>query len=83
MTKWSYYGINGKLQENSANYAYVTYEYDEVGNEIKRQYFNANGNLCMCNDGWATVVTTYDPKTNFVTSYKHYDVSGKLVIENC
>ena len=83
VTKWSYYGINGKLQENSANYAYVTYEYDEVGNEIKRQYFNANGNLCMCNDGWATVVTTYDPKTNFVTSYKDYDVSGKLVIENC
>lgn len=80
-TKMSYWGIDGKLQDNSSSYASVAYEYDEQGNEVKRQYFNSKGNLCMCDDGWATVVTCYDPKTNFVTAYKDYDTSGKLVVE--
>ena len=81
VTKVATYGKEGKLQAGSNLYAYVTYEYDERGNEVKHEYFDANGKLCMCSNGYATVVNIYDPKTNFITAFKDYDTSGKLVAE--
>lgn len=53
--------------------------YDDSGNEIERSFFNTKEERCICDEGYAKVIYTYDENGNMMT-YRYYSLAEKLVL---
>jgi hypothetical protein len=71
----SYY--NNKLEDNSEDWAKVTYAYDERNQETEKRYYGANGNLTVNkSEGYAIQKLEYDNKGN-ETKVSYFNASEK------
>lgn len=53
--------------------------YDDNGNETERSFFNTKEERCVCDEGYAKVIYTYDENGNMMT-YRYYSLAEKLVL---
>ena len=50
----------------TGSYAAIGYAYDNSDNEVRRSYYNRNGDLTWCQYGYAEVLKTYDERNNCI-----------------
>ncbi len=81
VTKITFLGKDNQPTLGSNLFAGYTLEYDELGNQKICQYFNTEEKPTMSAFGYSKVEYIYDPKTNFLTEIKDYNIAGKLVLD--
>ncbi len=57
-----YHGLDGRLMNIDAGYAYIEKEFDSVGNTIRTQYYNSDGRKTACKDGYDEIRREYNDK---------------------
>lgn len=82
---YKFYGISkdGKTPARcTGGFAYIIYKYDDVGNNILREFCDEDGKNCVNGSGIHKIEGVYEPKTNFLTKVKYYNLSSLLYTEN-
>lgn len=71
--RYIFIGMDGKSPVRcNGGFAYIVYKYDEVGNNIFREFCDENGGNCLNAYGIHKIEQVYDPKTNFLIEERNY-----------
>lgn len=70
----------GNLMNTNEGWAYTTFKYDNIGNEIERAYYDMDSIPVMNDNIYHKKISIYDGTNEIRTEY--YDVEDKLIKEN-
>jgi len=71
-----FFDVDGNHVETAYGYATIEYKWSGFGWFLEERYKDLEGNLVMCENGYAEKIQTY--QGNHVKSISHYDPDGKL-----
>lgn len=80
ITKISFYNESGrKLVDSYENVAGWNMKYDDLGNEVERDFFNTENEPCEIAGGYAKRTWTYD-QHGYLQAERYYGRTGQLVL---
>ena len=79
VTKMTSLGLDGKAMNDEFGKATLKMTYDELGNLVEADAYDASDNITMTKDGWAKVILKYDTAGNREEG-AYFDTSGNATL---